>query len=220
MTELDSFVPNWTSPPGDTIREILESIDLSIAGFADGIGCTEARARELIMGSASIDEKLAPRLSETLGGSERFWLNRERQYRADRARVSNSSAVLSERDWLRELPLADMTRYGWIAPARSLADKVKACLDFFGASDIRSWQGQFRSTLSVAAFRSTPTFESNPASVAAWLRFAELEALKIQTATWNVKSFRAMLGRARRLTWSKRPELFIPNFVTFVPPAA
>lgn len=71
----------WTSPPGDTIHDILNERGLSTQDFADQMGLTPREAGDLIDGSAIIDPGIAKRLSETLGSTPGFWLERERIYR-------------------------------------------------------------------------------------------------------------------------------------------
>ena len=65
--------------------------------------------------------------------------------------------------------------------------------------------------LSTAAFRSSPTFESKPGAVAAWLRQGELEAESMPTGTWNATQFEATLQQLRALTRKKNPQEFLPE---------
>ena len=90
MTKAAAFQPDWTSPPGDTIAEILALRRFSLADFARRIDATVALARDLTRGVAGIDNELAKRLENVLGPSARFWLRREQQYRDDLARIIGS----------------------------------------------------------------------------------------------------------------------------------
>lgn len=75
------FNPDWSSPPGDTIKDLLEDKGLSIEEFAQQIGMSDISAEMLIGGSMPITIDLAIRLERALGPSVEFWLNRERHYR-------------------------------------------------------------------------------------------------------------------------------------------
>lgn len=75
------FNPDRSSPPGDTIKDLLEEKDLSIEEFAQQIGMSDIGAEMLIGGSMPITLDLAIRLERALGPSAVFWLKRERHYR-------------------------------------------------------------------------------------------------------------------------------------------
>ena len=81
------FAPDWRSPPGDTIRDIVKTLrpntseeDIQMA-LALALGITVPDAIKLLAGTLPIDATLAGMLGVKLGGSARFWLNRESQYR-------------------------------------------------------------------------------------------------------------------------------------------
>ena len=87
MTNLDTgFKPDWVSPPGDTILDLLEEKSWTQAEFAERCGFTKKHVNQLCSGEASISEEAALRLEKVLGGSAGFWLARESQYRELEAR--------------------------------------------------------------------------------------------------------------------------------------
>ena len=87
MKKNDDFKPDWVSPPGDTIKEILREKKISIARFAFLIGQTETFTKNLIKGDIAIDKELSQKLSKTLGSTSKFWLKRDEQYREDKIRL-------------------------------------------------------------------------------------------------------------------------------------
>ena len=108
MTEQTAlFQPDWVSPPGDTIADLLEEKGWSQAEFAQRCGYTTKHASLLINGKASITEDTALKLERVLGSSARFWLVREAQYRETIARQQEMTALEAQADWLKQLPLAD-----------------------------------------------------------------------------------------------------------------
>jgi HTH-type transcriptional regulator / antitoxin HigA len=83
MTEATrSFNPDWVSPPGDTIADLLEERDWTQAQLAERLGYTTKHVSLLINGKAPINEETAVKLERVLGSTAAFWLNREAQYRA------------------------------------------------------------------------------------------------------------------------------------------
>jgi HTH-type transcriptional regulator / antitoxin HigA len=81
------FLPDWVSPPGDTILSILEEKNESVETFSSKMGCPVEWVYRLLAGEEPIDEPIAMKLSEVVGSTCRFWLARERNYRRDKIRL-------------------------------------------------------------------------------------------------------------------------------------
>ena len=77
-----SFSPDWVSPPGDTIADLLDERGWTRTEFADRLGTSRKFVNQLVSGKALIDEAIALKLKKLLGSTDRFWLNRESAYRA------------------------------------------------------------------------------------------------------------------------------------------
>ena len=76
-----TFNPDWASPPGDTIADILEAQALSEEWLADQLGLSLDETNLLICGKLPIDWNLAFNLEIALGSTATFWMNREVLYR-------------------------------------------------------------------------------------------------------------------------------------------
>ena len=76
------------SPPGDTIKETLDTIGLSVSEFAKKIGWTREKLDNVIDGSAPITFETARMLERELGITSSFWIARENDYRSDLSAMS------------------------------------------------------------------------------------------------------------------------------------
>ena len=83
-----NFQPDWVSPPGDTISDLMEERDWNQVELAQRLGFTTKHLNQLIKGEASLSEDVALRLERVLGSTARFWLNRETIYRERLARIN------------------------------------------------------------------------------------------------------------------------------------
>jgi len=79
MSETSTFRPNWTSPPGETILDILNERQLSVGLFAKKLNQSPKYIDGLLQGYEIISTDVAEMLEATLGGSSDFWLAREFQ---------------------------------------------------------------------------------------------------------------------------------------------
>lgn len=199
------FRPDWASSPGDTIADILGERDMSVVELAHLLEQTPEDASDLLQGRATITIALARRLTEALGASVEFWMSRDYQYRQDSSRLQ-----AADEEWLRDLPVGDMIKYGWLSPPRP-SDEVAACLAFFGLPSVGAWRESYAGLRHMAVFRTSPSFDSRPASVAAWLRQGEIEAERIECRPWDATRFRESLAHIRSLTRTKDPGRFLPE---------
>jgi HTH-type transcriptional regulator / antitoxin HigA len=200
------FAPDWISAPGDTITDILKERDLSETEFARKIGHSYEDTRSLLQGRSTITIAIARQLERVLGASVEFWMARDYQYRQDIDRLYGAN-----REWLNELPVGDMIRFGWLTPIPHPSEEVKACLNFFNMSSVRTWRETYGRLGQMTAFRTSDSFDSRPAAVATWLRQGEIEAERINCAPWNAKHFQDSLSSIRALTQEKDPDRFIPK---------
>lgn len=203
-----SFTPDWISPPGDSIADLLEELGWTQSEFAERTGFTSKHVSLLINGKASITEETALKLERVVGSNARFWLTREAQYREALARIEEEKSFAKDVDWLKELPLKDMLKYQWVRVARTPAEQVGECLKFFGVASVSAWKARYREP--IAAFRASKTFKLNAAAAAAWLRRGELRAASIECQAFDRAKFKAALSNIRSMTNERDPEIFVP----------
>ena len=204
MTSADPFAPDWASAPGDTASDLLRERGLSTTDLADLLGLEHADTKDLLTGDAHVTAPLARGLSRHLGASESFWMVRESQYRAELTRLRQA-----DQDWLNKLPLRDMRKFGWLAPASGHDATLAACQQFFGISRVREWHHKYAALMEMTAFRRSSAYHTESASVAAWLRQGEIEAERTDCRPWNPERFELELATIRALTREKDPSRFL-----------
>ena len=206
MARHAEFQPTWTSAPGDTIDDVMRERGLSVAQLSKQLRCTPEGVAELLQGRATITISLARRLERAIGASVEFWMTRDLQYRENALRSKDE-----EKEWLSALPVGDMIKFGWIHPVPRPSEELAACLRFFGFPDIPSWRKNYETINKMVAYRTSTSFESSPAAVAAWLRQGEIESQSVDCGPWDLDRFRYSLGRIRGLTRYKDPKRFLPK---------
>lgn len=197
------FENNWASPPGNTIAAALEQKGITSLQFARLIGQNEEFVSRLFSGSEIITNKLATHLSEHIGASPKFWLTRETQFRTDMV----AQETFYRQEWVKSLPIKDMIKFGWINDSVNL---LQECLSFFGVSDFYDWQEKYIKLIQVPAYRITKTYESDPASIASWLRQGEIIGKRTPCKEWNKAKFEESLENIKSLTRKKSPRQFLP----------
>lgn len=197
------FENNWASPPGNTIAAALKQKGITSIQFAKLIGQDEEYVSRLFSGSEIITNRVAFNLSEHIGASINFWLARETEFRTDLITQEN----FYNQEWIKSLPIKDMIKFGWINDSTNL---LKECLNFFEVVDFHSWQEKYHKLIQVPAYRITKTYESDPSSIAAWLRRGEIIGKNVPCKQWNKTRFEESLEQIKPLTRRKSPKHFLP----------
>lgn len=205
------FRPDWISPPGDSIADVLEEQGWNQSAFAERMGYTEKHISLLINGKAAITEDAAFKLERVTGMPAGFWLSREAQYREALARIEEERSLGTEVAWLKDLPLRHMIQHGWVREFRDTGAQVAECLRFFGVASTKAWQSSYQEP--IAAFRASKSFAIDTAATGSWLRQGERAASSIETQPYDKAKFRASLSLIRELANEPDPRVFVPRLV-------
>lgn len=87
----EPFEPDWASPPGDTIEDFVEELQLDRQKVAELLGMSRYVFELLIKGREVLTDELAEKLAAKLGSTAEFWKAREKQYRDSLSRLVSKS---------------------------------------------------------------------------------------------------------------------------------
>jgi HTH-type transcriptional regulator / antitoxin HigA len=88
-----NFEPDWLSAPGGTVLDVIEERGMSSKDLAGLLDYSLERTERLVNGREAITRDVAALLAERVGGSEKFWLSREKNYRSEVARLQSSGNI-------------------------------------------------------------------------------------------------------------------------------
>jgi addiction module HigA family antidote len=77
----NKYTPDFVSPPGETLAEILEEKNMSQSELAQRMGRPKKTINEIIKGKAKITIDTSLQIQLVLGTPASFWIGRERLYR-------------------------------------------------------------------------------------------------------------------------------------------
>jgi len=188
------FNPDWISPPGETIADLLEDLDWTQAQLAKRLGYTTKHVSQLVNGKAPITEDTALKLARVLGSTEEFWLEREAQYRAALVKVEETGCLESWVDWLDEIPIKvikELQKACKITDCRLDAKNkpgiVRELLEFFDVASPDEWRACYAQL--EGQFRRSYTGQDNTNVITTWMRLGELEVEKQSCPHFNRAKF-------------------------------
>jgi HTH-type transcriptional regulator/antitoxin HigA len=192
------FEPDYAVPPGETLQEVMESLDMTQKELAVRTGLTVQSLNRIFKGEQPITYESANRLELALGVPARFWNNLEAQYQEQLAKLDEKKRLEADLLWLKTIPTRELTERGLLRETKDKVDLLRETLAFYGVSSESAWQEIWEDP-AVAARRS-PCFETQPGAASAWIRQGELLSHKIACKPFDKSLFQEALQAIRSLT--------------------
>ena len=200
MATTFTYEPDYISPPGETLEDVLDDRGMTQAELAERTGLARKTVNEIIKGKAPISPDTALHLERVFDIPARFWTSREQQFRGALARLEERERLQQCLDWLNAFPINKMAEMGWIEKPSDKVDQLRELLGFFGVASPEQWKAVWLDPDVKVAFRKSLKFTSEPQHVSAWLRYGDIAARELDCAPYNEKSFRSALKEIRELT--------------------
>ncbi len=192
------FSPDYAVAPGKVLEEWLDERGMTQTELAERMGRPIKTVNEIIQGKARIIQETALQLESVTGIEASFWTNAERVYRERAARAEEQVQLAAWGEWARLFPFCQMVKRGWVAEAASVQDRVQALLRYFGVASPDAWYSVYEQFQ--VAYRKSPSFKSDPAHLAAWLRQGEIAAGSLDCEPYTENGFKKALGKVREIT--------------------
>ena len=191
--------PDRAVHPGTYLREEIEARGMTQTELAVRMERPIQVINEVIRGRKAISEETALGLERVLGTPARTWLNLQAMYGLVRARLREEEALEKQADWLTRFPVSTMVQRNWIEPSDSVADQVRALLQFFGLQSFSAWDERH----AALGFRLSPRARTDRFALHTWVRQGEIEGFSLPTAPYDAAQFRDVLSEIRELTTSR-----------------
>ena len=208
----NQYYPDYVSPPGETLLELIDERGMSQAELARRMGRPKKTINEIIKGKTAITPETAIQLERVLGVPAHFWNNRQMNFDQYIARMEEEKKLRNRLNWLQKFPIQAMIIRGWIPEVGDDVGQLRELLNFLGTASPDQWESLSQTK---AVFRKTAAYESDPFAVIAWLRKGENEAEDIQCKTYDARAFeRILIEKIRPLT-IEPPRIFQPALESF-----
>ena len=201
----DKFIPKLLVPPGDTLLEILESLNLTQSEFSDRTGISRKTVNQIIKGIAPISKDNALRLENVLNIPASFWNNLESNYREAIARAREENNINREKSILDLIPYNEMVKLGWIEKVSDSSEKIFKLRSFFGVASLTLIPAVFD-----IVFRISDNSKFSPYALAAWIEKGRKEANKIITKPFGRNKLNKSIYELKELSIESH-EIFLPK---------
>ena len=200
--KLYGFDPDYAVSPGETLKEVMESLNMSQKELAIRTGLTVQSLNRIFKGDQPISYETANKLELATGVPARMWNNLEAQYREQLAKAKERKQLENDLDWLKTIPTQELIQRNSIEPQKDKVLLLRETLKFFGLSSVSAWKDIWAKP-AVAARRSQ-CFETCPGPASAWIRLGEIQAYRIDCLPFDKNNF-IRACKKDSLTDSQRP---------------
>lgn len=191
------YRPERVSPPGKTIRDILEETGMSQADLARRMGRPPNKINQIVQGKKAITAETALELESVLGLPASFWMNREQNYQLALSQQTQLKQQEAACEIAREFPCAEMAKHGWIEKKTSWLEKYQELLKFFASAKLDA----LKSAVDLApSFRKAGGKVACQKALAAWLRKGVLDSQQIETREFFKDQVHENIASLRELT--------------------
>lgn len=203
MINNDKYFANIAIPPGETLLEVLESLNMTQKELAGRIGMSVKTINEIIKGKAPITAETALKLEIVLDTPASFWINLESNYREALARIKAQAEIQNDYEILDTIPYVDMARNNWVPKTSKKDEKVMNTRKFFNVALLTSIP-----TTITGAFKKSEGKTISSYAVASWLRKGQIDANNIECNKFNKIQLRSLIPFFRALTLKEPREVF------------
>jgi len=204
------FEPDYAIPPGETLKEVMASLNMSQKELAIRTGLTVQSLNRIFKGHQPISYETANKLELATGVSASMWNNLEAQYREQLAKTKERHRLEADLDWLRTIPTQELIQRNAIEPQKDRVLLLREVLKFYGLSSVSAWRDIW--TKPAVAARRSQCFETCPGKASAWIRLGEIQAHRMDYRSFDKNTFIRAVKKIRLLT-VKDPEEFIPETI-------
>lgn len=213
MANVYYYEPDYIVPPGETILEMLEHLNMTQKELAQRIELSPKTVNEIVNGKASLSYQTASKLENVFGIEASFWNNLEKNYQEQLAEIDKKKRLQAQIDQSKQFPLNEMKKNEWISfPKGSPEKAVDQLLKFFGVSSFEAMKHlKVETMVSEGAFRISPEQGVDERALTVWIRKGEIEAGKIMTSQFSRELAYSRLEELRELTNEVDPSVFVPK---------
>ena len=102
------FEPDYAIPPGETLREVMESLGMNKKELSKRSGLSEESINRIFQGNQAITKETANCLEQATGVPASMWNNLEAQYRVQLVKIREKTLLESEPIWIKEIQVPEM----------------------------------------------------------------------------------------------------------------
>jgi Zn-dependent peptidase ImmA (M78 family) len=153
----------------------------------------------LTTGHTFLTVQTAMELQTVLGIDAMVLIKQEMHFRARSTEEEQTELFAECKKWLLHQPSDELRRLGYLKSQRFGIKMINECLAFYGVVSPLEWEAAYVNKFAAPRFRKNKHHQGPLASLAAWIRIAELTQQKLKLPPYNREAFRASLRQIQSI---------------------
>jgi addiction module HigA family antidote len=204
------YQPDYAVPPGATLSEVLETLEMTQAELARRTGLSAKHINLILKGAASLTPDTALKFERVLNIPARIWNALEANYQGHVSRLDETRGLEEHVGWARADLIKELVNRDCIQKVGDPVHQLKEVLNFFGVASLEAWETIWNEVAPLSAYRLAKQ-QADPVALAAWMRIGEKQASNADAAPFDRDAFRQVLNKVRGLTRIKDPKEWLPQ---------
>ena len=196
------------SHPGETLKEVLESNNMTQKELSARIGISTKHLNLIISGQQGISAETAFKLEKVFSLSASFWNNLQRQYDEDKMAILEEQQISNAEKELYDANVySQIVSFGYLKKETKIERKIIQLRDFFGVSNLLNVTPTIKAN---ALFRKSMKVTTNDFALAAWMKICEIEtdAITVQTGL-DLQKLKSRLDEIKELNTLSDPNVIV-----------
>lgn len=204
---------DYLTTPGETIKETLESLNMTQEQLAIKMGLSRKTISGLINGNVRITPKMAEQLSFIFDVPAHFWSALQIQYDEQQEKKRREEELASQEQFVKNFPYSDMANKGFVPKTRDSREKLTNLLKFFRVPDFYSLENQMKKDpLLTGTWRiSADKYDIDKYALHSWIQEGTLLSEHIHTEPFDHEKAIKSLKDIRKLVLNADSTDFIDS---------
>lgn len=201
MNTTQIITPLYATHPGEILLDELKAINVSQIDFAKQIGLKRSQLNEIIKGKRNINADLALLLEKTLGIDADYWLEAQKNFDLDTARINNKNQIRLEAIEQWNLIKEHVAWRFFKKESVLVGDPVEDIPMVKKIYNVQSFEQlvNLKAQPTYARFRKSTKLINDPVNIIGWVKLIQFKAQPIKVANFDNDNKILLMENLRRL---------------------
>lgn len=209
MKELKQLTPLIATHPGEVLFDELEARGISQTDFAQQIGLKKSQLNEIIKGKRNVNAELALLFEKVLNINADYWLELQKNYDLDVARIEhkNQHRLEAIEQWnliKDKIPVAFFKKEKIITG--DPVNDIPTLKALYGVEHLDGFANIFAQP-NYIHFRKSSTLQIDPVNLIGWIKLVQYKATKQNVEPFNYKQKKELIKALKRIITKNKKTL-------------
>jgi HTH-type transcriptional regulator/antitoxin HigA len=201
MKTTNNIIPFIATHPGEMLLDELEAMEISQIDFAKQIGYQRSQLNEIIKGKRNVNADLALLLQECLGIDAEYWMEAQKNYDLDKARIENKNQrrieALAQWKVVEAQIAAKFLKKQKVISGDPVED-IEIIKEVYNVSNLNELSS-LNALPVFARFRKSTKLKYDPINIIGWVKLVHYRAKQLPVSAFNPHDRDVLLSKLKTI---------------------